>query len=782
VQGLSEETEEFTLCDLIVYRIVVWKPAYLCFFKLLIRFSCRDTGRKTGFERRKGHNPGGTTLYPVPVSSVFPSLHESLRQVLAQRLDWTELREVQEQACRTIRAGSDALIIAPTAGGKSEAALIPVMDDLLKEGRPGISCLYISPLKALINDQEERFRTFCTPASLSVMKWHGDVSRGERSWKEGEPPHFLMITPESLEVLLQERTLAPDLRQVRYIIIDELHAFVESERGVHVKMLLHRMDQLTKRKIQRIGLSATAGNPMEVLRWLSDGRHGAELVQVPAPPQEKQFLFVVEPEETGRIDALVRIVYGRKALVFVNSRSSAEQLVNACAGRIRNLHIHHSSISPAARKRAEEAFNSQDGACIVCTSTLELGIDIGDLDVVVQAGPSDSVSSFLQRMGRSGRRGKAAYVAWILQSPAELLCSIAIIECAAEKQVEDLRPMKKPFNVLLQQVFLYLHTHSRTTRRDLASFVLAAPVFNETDPSVLDRILDHLMENGYIATDGEMIMPGPEAERVFGRSNGKDLYSVITGGGEYRAVTPEGEVVGMLDARFVNSKGAGDISLGGRSWTLVKSDEGHNIVVVVPGGPGGSARVFWTGGSEDGFSPLVCRRVQRLRSRGTTLLPLGEREQELLQEALAQFPAGIGPDGIFIGDQDDGTKGSVTVFSMNGSRFNRVLAFLLRHRLGPKAQVRYNDFVLVASRAGKDAAAERVARAVREIQSMDYATVAGILPLLPADGWKFARALPVPLFREMLVSDYYHGEDFLQVLGSSAISRMPPEKQDPPAP
>ena len=431
------------------------------------------------------------------MSSVFSSLHESLQQVLAQRLDWTELREVQEQACRAIRAGSDALVIAPTAGGKSEAALIPVMDDILKHGRPGVSCLYISPLKALINDQEERFRTFCTPTSLSVMKWHGDVARGERSWKEGEPPHFLMITPESLEVLLQEKTLAPDLRQVRYIIVDELHAFVESERGVHLKMLLHRMDQLTKRKVQRIGLSATAGNPEEILHWLSDGRHAAELVHIPAAPQEKQFLFIVEPEENDRIDALVRIVAGKKALVFVNSRSSAEQLVKACAGRVRNLHIHHSSLSPATRKLAEEAFNSQDGACIICTSTLELGIDIGDLDVVVQVGPPNSVSSFLQRMGRSGRRGKAAYVAWILKDPCELLCSIAIIECAVEKQVEDLRPLKKPYNVLLQQVFLYLHNHSRTTRRDLASFLFTARYSGRWIQRILDRILDHLIHNGY---------------------------------------------------------------------------------------------------------------------------------------------------------------------------------------------------------------------------------------------------------------------------------------------
>ncbi len=714
------------------------------------------------------------------MSSVFPSLHESLRQVLVQRLDWTELREVQEQACLTVRAGSDALIIAPTAGGKSEAALIPVMDDILKKGRPGVSCLYISPLKALINDQEERFRTFCTPASLSVMKWHGDVARGERSWKEGEPPHFLMITPESLEVLLQEKTMAPDLQQVRFIIVDELHAFVESERGVHLKVLLHRMDQLTKRKIQRIGLSATAGNPREVLCWLSDGRHAEELVQVPAPPQEKQFLFVVEPEEAQRTGALVRIVSGRKALVFVNSRSSAEQLVSACAGRIRNLHIHHSSISPATRRLAEEAFTSQEGACIVCTSTLELGIDIGDLDVVVQVGPPDSVSSFLQRMGRSGRRGKAAYVAWVLKSPAELLCSIAIIECATEKQVEDLISLKKPFNVLLQQVFLWLHNHSRTTRRDLATFLFSIPAFREIDPRTLDRILDHLIAGGYLATDGGIMMPGPEAERVFGRSNWKDLFSVIRGGGEYRAVTPDGEVVGMLDAQFVNSKGTGEVSLGGRSWTLVKCDEGHNMVIVVPGGAGLS-RVFWTGGSEDGFSPLICGAVQRLLSRGTSLLPLGPIEQGLLQQALSRFPAGIGPDGLYVTEQDTGKQREIVVISMNGSRFNRVLALLLRHRLGRKVQVKYDDFLLVVNHAGKESPGEKVARAIREIQSMQYDAVAEILPPLPVDGWKFARALPGPVFRDMVFTDHYHGEQFLRTLGGSMVFYMPRREPDRPA-
>ena len=701
--------------------------------------------------------------------SVFSSLHDSLQQVLAERLDWTELRMIQEQAYTAVAAGNDVLIIAPTAGGKSEAALIPVMDDLLKNSRPGISCLYLSPLKALINDQEERFRAFCVPLSLSVMKWHGDVARGERSWKDNEPPHFLMITPESLEVLLQEKKLSVDLRRVRYIIIDELHAFVESERGVHLKVLLERMDRITKSKVQRIGLSATTGNPEEILHWLSDDRHSAALVTVPAVPKENQFLFIIEPEEKDRISALVRIVYGKKALVFVNSRGVAETLMKESAGRIRNLHIHHSSLSLQTRKLAEEAFSSQDGACIICTSTLELGIDIGDLDVVVQVGPPNSVSSFLQRMGRSGRRGNAAFMAWVLQSPCELLCSMAILECALRKEVENLEPPKKPYNVLLQQIFLYLHNHSRTTRRQLSAAVLSTPVFGAIDSSILDQILAHLTLRGYLTIDGEILMLGPEAERVFGRSNWKDLYSVINNGAEYRAMTPEGEMVGKLDARFVNSRNSKEISLAGHNWSVIKCDEGHNIVIVVPG-QSDSSRTFWTSGGENGFSSLVCRMVQRIRSRGGSLLPLSESRQELLQSAIRRIPEGVGAEGLYVMEYGDRKKGEVLIVSLQGSTFNRLLTLLLRDRLGHGVQVRYNDFILKATKMGKDRPGERVASAIREIAGMNYEEIRNIPPLPSYENWKFAQALPESLFRDLTLSDYYHVEDFLKILGNATIS------------
>jgi ATP-dependent Lhr-like helicase len=694
------------------------------------------------------------------VSSVFSNLHESLQQVLAQRLEWTELREVQERTYLAAVKGSDVLVIAPTAGGKSEAALIPVMDDILKNGRPGVTCLYISPLKALINDQEDRFRTFCIPTSLSVMKWHGDVAKGDRFWKDGEPPHFLMITPESLEVLLQEKKLSSDLRQVRTIIIDELHAFVESERGVHLKVLLDRMDRITKKQVQRIGLSATAGNPEEVLAWLSDSRHNVELVTISSPPKEKQFLFIVEPEEKDRINALVRIVEGKKALVFVNSRSGAEKLMKASAGRIRNLHIHHSSLSPATKKTSEEAFVSHDGACIICTSTLELGIDIGDLDVVVQVGPPNSVSSFLQRMGRSGRRGKSAYVAWILQNPCELLCSLAIIECAIHKEVENLVPPKKPYNVLIQQIFLNVYNHSRVSRRKLTAAVLSHPVFRNLGQKILDQVITHLIATSYLTPDGEMLMLGTEAERVFGRSNWKELYSVISGGGEYRAMTPEGEVVGKLDARFVNSKKAEDISLGGRSWSMVKCDEGHNIVILVPGGSA-SSRIFWTSSGEGGFSPLVCRMVGKICARGGSALPLGEREQEVLRMVLSRIPEGAGGNGFQVIEQA-GIKGTeVRIFTFSGSRFNRLLTSLLQDRLGGKVQVHYNDFIVRVMRAGKEGTGQRVVGALEEIQNMGKDKIGAVLPIPSAEGWKFARALPPVLLTGMSLSDHYHLEDFM---------------------
>ncbi len=277
-----------------------------------------------------------------------------------------------------------------------------------------------------------------------------------------------------------------------------------------------------------------------------------------------------------------------------------------------------------------------------------------------------------------------------------------------------------------------------------------------------------------------MLMLGSEAERAFGRSNWKDLYSVISGGGEYRAVTPDGEVIGSLDARFVNSKNSEEISLGGRNWSMVKCDEGHNIVVVVPGGSA-SSRIFWTSAREEGFSPLVCHMVRKIYRRGGSALPLGERDQELVQTVLAGIPKGIGRNGLYLIERG-GMKGAgVHVFTFSGSRFNRLLTSLLMDRLGGKARVHYNDFI-VRVHAGKEGAGQRVFNALKEIQMMGRDEIGAILPLPPVESWKFARALPPALFADMLLSDHYHVEEFIEqmkspvILCSEPVLRLPPDE------
>ena len=371
-------------------------------------------------------------------------------------------------------------------------------------------------------------------------------------------------------------------------------------------------------------------------------------------------------------------------------------------------------------------------------------------------------------MGRSGRRGKAATVTWILKDPCELLCSLAIIECAMEKQVEDLIPPAQPWNVLLQQLFLLLHRQLRATRREVTEELLSFSAFEGLDPAELGRVIRHLVAEGYLTSDGEILMPGTEAERVFGRSNWKDLYSVIAGGGEYRAMTPEGDVVGKLDARFVSSREGGEVTLGGRSWSMVKSDEGHDIVVVVPGGPA-PARTFWTGSGDDGYSELICRKVREILCRKNTVLPLAGTERELLEGIIAHLPPRLTRSGLYVTGRK-GTRGrEVVIYTFSGNRFNRVLGDVLLKKLGSKSQVRYNDFTVRVRRAGKDGGLERVVAALDSIRNTERSRLASSLTVPPQEGWKFAAILPKPVFIAMAASDHFFLDRFIDEFGKMAV-------------
>jgi ATP-dependent Lhr-like helicase len=274
-------------------------------------------------------------------------------------------------------------------------------------------------------------------------------------------------------------------------------------------------------------------------------------------------------------------------------------------------------------------------------------------------------------------------------------------------------------------------------------------------------------------------MPGLEAERLFSSSNWKDLYSVIPGGGEYRAVTPEGDVVGRLDARFVNSRDGGPVTLGGKSWSMIKTDEGHDLVVVVPGGAG-AKKTFWTGSGEEGLSSLVCTRVKRIAIRGRSLLPLQETEEEQLASALSRLPSDMRA-GVLTVAEERGTRGrEVLVWTFCGSRFNHLLATLLTKKLGGRVQVRFDDFVIRVSRFGREGGAGRVRAALRAVQGMDRGRVVAALPLPPSEGWKFARILPADLFCQFVATDEYRIDAFLHTLAGLTIPDDP-DGQVPPS-
>jgi ATP-dependent Lhr-like helicase len=530
---------------------------------------------------------------------------------------------------------------------------------------------------------------------------------------------------------------------------------------------------LACRKLQRIGLSATVGNPETILSWLAGGRHGQALVHIQAPIQEKHFSFILEAKEKRRMRALSQIIEGKKALVFVNSRSDAEGISTALSGQVEQLLVHHSSLSPAMRKEAEEAFSGEGSACIICTSTLELGIDIGDLDLVVQVGPPLSVSSFLQRMGRSGRRGKPPHVACVLKDARELLCMAAVIESASRKEIEPLIPPQKPYNVLVQQILLELLRTRRTSPTHIRKFVRGLFPFRGIRIRDIDAVLSNMVTIGMLERDGDMLMPGQGAEQAYGQSNWKDLYSVISGGSEFRAVTPEGEMVGKLDARFIAGRSGKTFTLGGKNWTFIKSDASHELVVVVPG-KGGKNEIFWTG-AQAGFSEVVCRGVEQILIRGRSTLPLPEGEQELLDEFIGTCPS-LHPGTIHIHEKPGKGGPEVGILTFRGRKFNRILAALLRAAAARKVTVTYHDFSLTLKKVAKEQAGRVTHDMLESLRTANPRDIAHVLTIPGTETWKFAGALPDSLLKDMALTDTFRFPEFIQEFADLNLVIIPPEE------
>jgi len=327
-------------------------------------------------------------------------LHPALLHNVVNTLGWADLRPLQERAVAPVIGGADALLLAPTAGSKTEAAVFPLLSMFALEGWSGLSVLYVCPLRALLNNLEPRRTSYAGWLGRRVALWHGDVPDSRRRAILRDPPDLLLTTPESLEAMLIEsrvsqRTFFADLRAV---VVDEVHAFTGDDRGWHLLAVLERLAAVAGRPLQRIGLSATVGNPGELLRWLQGSAAGSRPAVVVAPPPpggsptvEAGLDYVGSLHNAATVIAALH--RGEKRLVFCDSRRRVEELAVALRERSVEVFLSHSSLSADERRRAEAAFVDARDCVIVATSTLELGIDVGDLDRVIQIDAPRTVSS-----------------------------------------------------------------------------------------------------------------------------------------------------------------------------------------------------------------------------------------------------------------------------------------------------------------------------------------------------------------------------------------------------
>lgn len=610
-------------------------------------------------------------------------LHPHLQHAIIHDLGWRSLRPVQELTIEAVLDGCNTVVLAPTAGGKTEAAIFPVLSRILVEETPPVAALYVCPIRALLNNQEDRLKGYTRMVGLDAFKWHGDVSDSTRQRFRSSPCHLLMTTPESLEVMLvSARTDARALfASLGAIIIDEVHAFAGDDRGAHLAALLERITRFCGRDIQRIGLSATVGNPEVIGRWLQgSSQRPFRLVDPPRPGVQRDLKvdFCEDLDVAAR--GIGRIAQGRKSLVFVESRARAERVAHFMAGSSVEVFIHHSSVSRSDRSLAESQFTSGQNTAIVCTSTMELGIDVGDLDQVIQVDAPSSVASFLQRLGRTGRRaGTRPTCTFFCVSPESLLQAIAVLRLAEAGWVEDVRPASKAMHVLAHQVMALTLQEGGISRHRIGEWVGQAWPFQGIPHSRLHVLLDTMVERGILyEADGRLSL-GEEGEKRFGKKNFFELYAVFTAPPILKVVFGRDEV-GYIQALFAaghdSTEGPLCFRLGGRAWQVVQSEWARGVMHVKPADKG---RVpSWIG--QPGFLPMhLCQAMRSVLlepgQEKNWLTKAAQRELDALREGysglLEEGPAPL-----------EESPGGVQWHTFAGGGVNRLLSAGLRQLTG----------------------------------------------------------------------------------------------------
>lgn len=553
-------------------------------------------------------------------SKSFSLLHTQIQYWIWQQA-WNDLRDVQEHAIPVIlEQKSDVIISASTASGKTEAAFFPILTKMLgQDGGVGLT-VYISPMTALINDQFSRLTALCENLHIPVWPWHGGISTSVKKRFLQNPKGVLLITPESLEAIFcnygfQLKTIFFCLQ---YLVVDELHSFIGSERGKQLQTLLHLMEHSIQRKVPRIGLSATLGDMKLAAQFLRDSSN-CEIIEAKGENHEVKILLkgVIQKavvsstdeerdndEENAELIAvrsittyLYKILRGSKNLVFPNSRANVELysylLANHCeTNQVPNeFYPHHGSLSKEIREEAEMSLKSQEhSTTVICTNTLELGIDIGSVKSIVQIGSPPSVASLRQRLGRSGRRrGEASIlrsfaVEQELTGQAHMLTQLrvgtfeicAMITLLLEGWCEPPKPNGLHLSTLVQQILALISEHGGISISNAFGILCKDGPFNAVKKEDFLELIKTLISKKLIEHDGTgILLHGEKGEKMV---NHYSFYAAFSSEEEYRVISGL-RTLGTLPIK--NSLQTGDFILfAGKTWRVNEIDEESRTVMV----------------------------------------------------------------------------------------------------------------------------------------------------------------------------------------------------------
>ncbi len=603
-------------------------------------------------------------------TTVFDRFPDFIREFIYSR-GWEALREVQVAAAEVLFYSDDNLLLtSSTASGKTEAAFFPILADIWENPPASIGVLYIAPLKSLINDQFYRIEELLLESGIPVTHWHGDVAQSHKKKLLDKPRGILQITPESLESMLINRSndIVRLFGDLRYVVIDEIHTLTGSDRGNQILCQLARIGHLIGHHPRRVGLSATIGDPPLAAAWLGNGsgrntavpkftegtlkwRLGMEHFYIQNLREEQ----AVEPKDQtspsppANFDAGYSFMYDcvcdRKSLVFSNSREETEYLCATLRQIAKNrgdpdvFLIHHGNLSASIREEAELKMKEDDLQAVTCaTVTMELGIDIGRLERVLQNQAPNSVTGFLQRLGRSGRRGQPPEMMMVFREedplpnaplpkliPWELLKAIAIVELYREERfIEPPSIRKLPMSLLFHQTLSVLAASGELSPRRLAERVLALPPFGQVTKEDYKALMLSMLNKDFLEmTEEKTLIVGLAGERLL---KSFKFYAVFKDSEDFTVRCGSDEIGTITTPPPVGDR----FALAGRVWEVEELDVQRKLIYVKA--VDGKMEVSWPGDFGEVHTRIV-ERMKRVLEKDTVYPYLKPNAQKRLEVA-----------------------------------------------------------------------------------------------------------------------------------------------------